>query len=230
MVTRREFISATAAVGGVASAGLSCGGMMAQAAAKKQPSPKVAMQLLLAGNQRFVEGHSATRNDPSRREELAGGQQPFAIVLSCSDSRVPPELVFDRGLGDLFVVRVAGNYATSDGIGSIQYAVEHFESPLIFVLGHSSCGAIHATVDNLRAGSPPVPGNIQNIVTAIDPAAKAVLHKPGDVYMNAAEENVRRTVATIHSTHVSIAPAIKAGKLEVIGGIYDLASGRVRVV
>jgi carbonic anhydrase len=133
-------------------------------------------------------------------------------------------------LGDLFIVRIAGNFAEPDGIGSMQYAVAHFNSPLLLVLGHTSCGAVHAAVDNVKAGSPPAPGNIEDIVKAISPAVLAVLHKPGDMYANATAENVRENVARLKSVEVIIKQAVKTGELKVVGGIYDLRTGLVNLL
>lgn len=230
MTTRRVFLSTTAATAGVLGSGLSQEFLAADAAPKQTLSPKAALEALIAGNRRFVNDTPKYADHRSRRDTLVAGQAPFGIVLSCSDSRVPPEIVFDQGLGDLFVVRVAGNYAASGGIGSIQYSINYFKSAVLMVLGHSSCGAVHATVDNLKAASPPVPGDIQDIVNAIAPAAKAELHKPGDIYTNTTEENVRRNVAKLKNTETIIGPAIKAGKLEVVGGVYDLKTGRVTLL
>lgn len=131
-------------------------------------SPDEALAKLVAGNTRFVEGKQAQKDvGNTRRTELTKGQQPFAVILSCSDSRVPPEHIFDQGLGDIFVVRVAGNVADSIELGSVEYAAEHLGSPLILVLGHQMCGAVKATV----AGGKPE-GNIGSIVKKIEPAVK----------------------------------------------------------
>ncbi|MEO6914001.1 MAG: carbonic anhydrase [Candidatus Baltobacteraceae bacterium] len=229
MTNRRAFLS-TSAAAGLFSVGISRGFGTAGAAPKQTLAPAAALDALMAGNNRFVTGTPKYADHRSRRDAVAAGQAPYAIVLSCSDSRVPPEIVFDQGLGDLFIVRVAGNYAEGGGIGSMQYSIDHFGSALLMVLGHSNCGAVRATVDNLKAGSPPAPGNIQDIVRAIAPAARAELHKPGDVYANAAEENVRLNVAKLKNTETIIAPAIEAGKLRIVGGIYDLKTGRVKLL
>jgi carbonic anhydrase len=193
-------------------------------------SPSQALAQLVAGNKRFTAGASTHLSHLTRLDSLASGQAPWAVILSCSDSRVPPEIIFDQGLGDLFVIRIAGNYAEAGGIGSMEYAIDHFHSPILLVLGHSSCGAVHATVDNLKAGSPPVPGNIQDIVTAIRPAAQAVLHNAGDVYANTIAENVRENVAKLKSVGPIIGPAVKSGKLEILGGVYDFKTGSVALL
>lgn len=224
MQNRRTFLACAAA--GAATLMLPRRGAAASAAAPAM-TPQEALAALAAGNRRFVKGATLSVDHTERREALAAGQAPFAIVLSCSDSRVPPEIIFDRGLGELFVVRVAGNFADADGIGSMQYAVAHFKSAAILVLGHTACGAVHATVDNVKAHSPKVPGNIQDVVTAIAPAVRAVEGRPGDVYANATAENVRRNVALLKNTKTIIGEAVSAGHLEIAGGIYDLKTGKV---
>ena len=209
---------------------------MVAAPAAPSHTPKEALEALIAGNARFVAGASNHANHVSRRDALAAGQSPYAMILSCSDSRVPPEVVFDQTLGDLFVVRVAGNFADEDGIGSFQYAVAHFSPAILLVLGHSSCGAIHATVDNLLAGEPPVPGDISSVVKALMPAAKSVqsMKQPQgvkiDLYGATTAQNVRSNVAKLKNTHAIIGEAVTAGKLLVAGGIYDLKTGRVNVL
>ncbi|MGH7728879.1 MAG: carbonic anhydrase [Vulcanimicrobiaceae bacterium] len=193
-------------------------------------APDAALEELLGGNARFVAGTPRHTEHTARREALAAGQHPFAIVLCCSDSRVPPELVFDTGLGDLFVVRIAGNYAESGGIGSMEYAVAHFAPSLLMVLGHSKCGAITATVDAVRSGEAHAPGHIADIVAALTPAAKAALAGTGDPYAKAVAGNVRDNVARLESTPPILAPAVGAHQLRVVGGVYDLSSSRVTLL
>jgi carbonic anhydrase len=228
---RRDFLFSGAAL---SAAGLLPAFRAAAVAAAGPPattlSPSQALARLVAGNKRFTAGASTHLSHLTRLDSLASGQAPWAVILSCSDSRVPPEIIFDQGLGDVFVIRIAGNYAESGGIGSMEYAIDHFQSPILLVLGHSSCGAVHATVDNLRAGSPPVPGNIQDIVTAIRPAVQAVLHDPGDIYANAVAENVHENVAHLKSIGPVIGPAVKSGKLEILGGVYDFKTGSVSLL
>ena len=222
-MNRRNFLASSTALAAAAAAGQS----VQAAPTGVSLTPSQALSKLLAGNARFQKSVSSHTAHVSRVDSLSGGQQPWAIILSCSDSRVPPELIFDSTLGDLFVVRIAGNFADAGGIGSMQYAVEHFASPVLFVLGHSSCGAIKATVDNVKSGSPEVPGNIGDVVRALAPAARAVLHAHGDVYANATAENVRMNMAKISATSSIIKPAIASGKLLVAGGVYDLNTGHV---
>src|SRR4029434_4567942 len=142
---------------------------------------------LAAGNARFVAGNLEHPNQsPARRTKLAEGQRPFAIILGCSDSRTAPEVVFDQGLGDLFVVRTAGNVVDDVALGSIEYAAEHLGASLIVVLGHENCGAVKATLDGGK-----LPGHLPAIAKAIRPAVKASAGQPGDALNNAVLENAR---------------------------------------
>ncbi|MBV8489154.1 MAG: carbonic anhydrase [Candidatus Eremiobacteraeota bacterium] len=190
-------------------------------------TPEAGIELLKAGNARFVAGQSHCGPLTARRVELANGQSPFAIILSCSDSRVPVETVFDQMPGNLFSVRVAGNFLNNDGLGSIEYAVAVLKSTLILVLGHSSCGAVEATVAFLKNGAAQ-PSHIQALITALEPAAKAAKSEPGDWLANAIVENVKQNVAAAPVRSSIVADSVKAGKLGVIGGVYDLKSGVVK--
>ncbi len=234
MHSRRSFLYATGAAG-AATAGMAIAPALGAAAKAAQPTPSTALAMLMAGNRRFAASASLHTQHVSRRDSLAGGQSPYAMVLCCSDSRVPPEIIFDQSLGDLFVVRLAGNFAEEDGIGSFQYSVAHFGSSVLLVLGHSNCGAIHATVDNMLAGEPPVPGDIGAIVKALMPAARFVHNmKQGagvhvDLYASATAQNVRANVAKLKNTRQIIGDAVKAGKLMIVGGVYDLKTGRVNL-
>jgi carbonic anhydrase len=189
-------------------------------------SPAEALRLLQAGNARFVGGTPECGSLTSRVMELASGQSPFAIVLGCSDSRVPIETIFDQIPGNVFVVRIAGNFLNDDNYGSIEYSVAVLKSKLILVLGHSSCGAVGAAVAFAKDGTTQ-PGHIASLVTAIAPAAQATRNMPGDWLANAVAENVRRNVAAMTSGSTIIADAVRAGDVEVTGGIYDLHTGRV---
>jgi carbonic anhydrase len=184
------------------------------------------LQLLKEGNARFAAGESHHEGYTARRLELVAGQSPFAIVLGCSDSRVPIETVFDQLPGNLFVVRVAGNFLDDNGLASIEYSVAVLGSSLIVVLGHSRCGAVDATLQYLRNGTVQ-PGHIQRLVTAIEPAAVAVRHKDGDWWDNAVAENVRLNVEAMTASSQIVADAVNAGSIRVVGGVYDLHGGKV---
>lgn len=185
--------------------------------------PSDALQMLLDGNQRFMDGKKQYPNqDAARREKLAHGQHPFACVLSCSDSRIPPELVFDRGLGDLFVVRVAGNTVEPAGMESLRYAVDHLGPRLILVLGHRHCGAVKAAVSGHTEDFPVIDKSIL-------PAVIATKDMPGDPLENATIENVRIGVQQL-SKWAPFAELISEGKLKVVGGIYNLHTGHVMLI
>jgi len=193
-----------------------------------------ALQRLVSGNQRFVQNVSEvdTTTNQSRRDELASGQAPFAIVLSCSDSRVPAEMVFDQGLGDLFVVRVAGNVVASSQMGSIEFAALHFGSPLVVVLGHSQCGAVIAPINELESGDGSVPPNINSLVELIKPAVTPLMESSlkddkDELLKQAIQANVRQ--ATNHLRHEStvLAELLQSNKLKVVGAEYSLETGVV---
>jgi carbonic anhydrase len=190
-------------------------------------TPAAALAELAAGNARYARDAAVNCNrNYHRRAEVSGAQAPFAIVLGCSDSRVPPEVVFDRRLGELFVVRLAGNIADDDALGSMEYAIEHFAPALLLVLGHEKCGAVAATVDALKAGSEPS-GFVGSIVKKIMPAARRALGEPGNTLHDAIRENVRDAVANIRAQSTVARTAERTGALAVAGATYDLGDGRV---
>ena len=200
-------------------------------AAKPAPTvltPSQALAKLKQGNARFAEHHQQNPNQGEHRlKELVAGQHPVATLLSCSDSRVPPEIVFDQGLGDLFVVREAGHVADEATLGSIEYAVEHLKTPLIVVMGHGSCGAVTAAVDANHTHKP-AEGNIQRIVEDITPAVKAA----GDSgsrdsqIARAVTANVKLVMKQIKADP-ALAEALREGKLKIVGAVYDLHSGSI---
>lgn len=180
---------------------------------------------LVEGNKRFMKGAlTHPHQSVDRRAEIAAAQHPVAIVVSCSDSRVPPEILFDQGMGDLFVVRVAGNVLNDENIGSVEYAAEHLGTPLVVVLGHKRCGAVTAAV---KGGE--VPGHIAEIIKAIEPSVKAAKKKggKGDLVEEASHLNVKRAVELLRSSQPLLAEMVKSGKLTIVGAYYDLDSGAV---
>src|SRR5713101_4418806 len=186
-----------------------------------QPSvaPAEAISKLKEGNGRYTSGNLQHPGQTAeRRTELANTQHPFAAILSCSDSRVPPEIVFDQGLGDLFVVRVAGNVINDEGLGSIEYSVDHLDSRLIVVLGHQSCGAVKAAKETITAKGK-APGHIQSLVTAIKPALEATAKDDLDTTVKA---NVKHVVDALRSSTPILKPQIDSGAVRVIGGYYSL--------
>jgi carbonic anhydrase len=196
------------------------------AAAAGQITAAEAHKRLVAGNARYVAGKPLRLDHSTRREAVAPAQMPFAIVLGCSDSRVPPEILFDQGLGDLFIIRVAGNIADDLALGSMEYAVEHFATPLIVVLGHERCGAVAATVAVAQSGTMPPP-HIASLVAAIEPAVAASKGMPGDAVENAITTHVRQTVAALKASQPVLADAVAHGKLEIVGAEYHLKTGKV---
>jgi carbonic anhydrase len=195
----------------------------------ESPQPNIsdagmALAELKQGNQRFVEARMMHPDQsPEARLALSKSQSPFAIVLSCSDSRLPPEVIFDQGLGDLFVVRVAGNIVDPAGMGSIEYAVGHLGSPLIVVLGHQNCGAVSATLESLQHHTEPH-GDVAALVTAITPVVPIAEQRPGDLLTNAIKANIEQSRDQImHNKELK--PALDSGKLKVVTGYYSLDDG-----
>jgi carbonic anhydrase len=202
----------------------------AHAAHATGQSPDQALQRLMAGNQQFVQdAQRAGGRTIERRLELTGGQSPFAIILGCADSRVPPEIIFDTGLGDLFVCRVAGNIETPEIIGSIEFGVQVLGATLIMVLGHSSCGAVDAALAVVTQGAE-LTGYLEGVVEQITPAASTVVGQPGNPLDNAIRANVQLTVGRLVRRDPELAARVQNGRARVVGGVYDLASGRVDLV
>jgi len=180
---------------------------------------------LMAGNSRFVAGRPQVRALISLRERLASGQSPKAILLSCSDSRVGPELIFDQSLGDLFVVRTAGNVADAVALGSIEYAVDHLHTPLLVVLGHQRCGAVSAACSGEKMPS----HNLDAIMNKINPAVTQAktYAKADDLIESAIKENVYQSAKDVLANSEIIRDAVKSGKLSVIEAEYELDTGKV---
>jgi carbonic anhydrase len=192
-------------------------------------SPEAALERLLKGNHRYVEGLSQRHDFKHEREALAGGQNPYAGILSCADSRIAPEYAFDSGRGDLFVCRVAGNFANDDTVASLEYAVAILGTPLFLVLGHDSCGAVDATIKSIKDNTV-LPGHLPSLVAALAPAVKAVSQHEGNLLDNAIRQNVIDNVAKLKSATPILSAAVEQGKLKVVGGIYRLSDGRVDMV
>lgn len=183
-------------------------------------SPGNALKLLMEGNQRFTQGKmDHPRQDEAQRMSTVKGQHPFACVLSCSDSRIPPEIIFDQGLGDVFVVRVAGNVPEPAGMESLRYAVDHLGPRLIVVLGHRQCGAVKAAVTGKTDAFPVIDAGIL-------PAVIEAKKMPGDLMENTTLQNVRVGVQRL-SRWKPFAAMVKNGQLQIVGGVYDLHTGKV---
>lgn len=186
------------------------------------------LQRLLEGNDRFREGRAQPYQANAYGVEVAAAQKPFAVILGCSDSRVPIETIFDQQPGDVFVIRVAGNIVTDEGLGSMEYAVDQFQSPLVLVLGHSGCGAVAAAISQVVEGTH-FTGHIGSLVSDIAPAVGAVREDP-DMYNAAIAENVRRNMIAIAERSPLMAQAQREGRITIAGAVYDLHTGRVRLI
>ena len=197
---------------------------MAVVAAPTMPANQ-ALKLLLEGNQRFVAGQLEHPNQtPDRRAEVAKGQHPFASVLACSDSRTPPEIIFDRGLGDIFTVRVAGNVADKVVIESLDYSVKHLGVRVVMVLGHRRCGAVIAAVEGHEEE-----GDVGPMLSELRPAVAASKGMPGDPIENAVRENVKLVMKNL-ATSSELSAMVKSGELKIVGGIYDLDTGTIEML
>lgn len=191
-------------------------------------TPDEALARMQAGNQRFMAGTAQHPHaDRGRLEETAGGQAPFATVIGCSDSRVPIEVVFDQGIGDLFVIRVAGNVCDVDEIGSIEYGVDHLATPLLVVLGHENCGAVTAVATGAEVhGS--IPALIDNIRPAVERAEALTGAEGSEVVSAAVVENVWQSISDLISNSPPVRQRLNAGQLKIVGAVYSLESGEVR--
>src|SRR2546430_2020484 len=187
-------------------------------------APAEAISKLKEGNGRYTSGNLQHPGQTAeRRTELANTQHPFATILSCSDSRVPPEIVFDQGLGDLFIVRVAGNVINDEGLGSVEYSVDHLGTRLILVLGHQSCGAVKAARETIAAKGK-APGHIQSLVAAIKPAVEATAKDDLETTVKA---NVKNVVQALRASTPILKAKVDSGDVQVIGGYYSLDTGAV---
>lgn len=220
---------------GAATAGYALVGTARAADIKTPPKPQnvvtpdEALALLKAGNARYVEGVTKRHDFKNEREPLSMGQNPYAAILSCADSRISPELAFDSARGDLFVCRVAGNFANDDIVASLEYSVAVLKAPLIMVLGHSACGAVDSTIKSLKDKTT-LPGHLPSLVKALTPAVKASQGKPGDLLDNAITQNVIDNVQKLKSAAPILSAQVAQGKLRVVGAVYRLADGRVDII
>jgi carbonic anhydrase len=224
-IPRRQFLSLTGTV---------TAGALLLDHARWQPAHAVTpvtepLARLVAGNKRFVAAKLTHPNQSApRRTTVAKGQRPFASILSCADSRVPPEILFDQGLGDLFVVRVAGNIADKPAIGSLEFAATALEVPLVMVLGHSRCGAVDAALKT-PPGADLSPG-LTSLVEAIRPAVAGAKDKPGDALANAVRANIVHVVGQLKGAQPTLAKLAADGKIKIVGAHYDLETGAVEVL
>jgi carbonic anhydrase len=189
-------------------------------------TPAQALEKLIAGNKRFSQDNPDKPGQASEiRKSVLSGQKPFAAILSCSDSRVPPEIIFDQGIGDVFVIRNAGNILDDTVIGTLEYAVEHLAVPLIVVLGHTQCGAITAAVQEVEAN-----GHLSHILALLQPAVAASKRLTGNPVLNAVTSNVKLIVNQLSKSLPHLKTMVEKGKIVIQGAVYHLDSGQVEIL
>lgn len=234
MNNRRQFIGGMGAVGaatlaaGCTAAAAQSGAMAAPSPAPANLTPDQALQLLIDGNRAFLNGADYSGvTGAQRRLALAQSQSPFAAYVTCSDSRVPPELLFGRGLGELFIIRNAGNTVDTVALGSVEYAVGVLKTPLVVVMGHERCGAVAAAAQVVTDNAK-FPGQIGRMIEPIIPAVLQARGEPGDLVENAVRANVRRVADYLRNqTDPLMQEPLRAGRLKVVGAYYDLDTGAV---
>jgi carbonic anhydrase len=198
-------------------------GIAALGAQQALPSADAVLAELKAGNAHFVaKKYEHPHQTAARQQALAATQNPHCAILTCADSRVPPELVFDQGLGDIFDVRVAGNTAGDDAVASLEYAAEHLHVPLIVVMGHTHCGAVSAAVEG---GT--LPGKLPGLIAELRPAVEESAHEPGDRIENAVRDNVALVVKQLLAAKPVLSELVATGKLRIVGAVYSLETGKV---
>lgn len=204
--------------------------IMAATGAPNAIAPEQALARLVAGNLRYAANTPANKDFLADRASRVAAQYPIAAILSCADSRVAPELAFDQGPGDLFVVRVAGNFVSEEGLASLEYGIMYLGIPLVVVLGHTHCGAVGATVNAIQRGAV-FPGHLGQLTRAIKPAVALAQPRGEDnLVANATIENVRLNVNRLSVSRPIIGPYVEKGKVKVVGALYDLATGTVNLV
>jgi carbonic anhydrase len=201
---------------------------MVETSTLAEPDAAIALQRLMEGNARYRRGEAGNAaNLAERRSACAEAQHPVAAVLGCSDSRVPPQLVFDQAPGDLFTTRVAGHVASGAVTASIEFAVQELGVPLVLVLGHSRCGAVAACLLDEVASAE---GKLGDLLEAIAPAVDRARRTPGDLLERAIRFNVEHVVEQLRSSEPILAPRVRSGRLRIVGGLYDLETGAVQLI
>lgn len=226
---RRRFLTALAST-----AGLLATGMPLSAGAAPKPenvmTPDSALARLMAGNARYASGTETANGFKTTHKALTKGQNPYACILGCADSRVSPELCFDENQGDLFVTRVAGNFVTPEILASLEYGTAVLKAPLIMVLGHTSCGAINAAIKAVK-NDEAFPGHIQKLATDLSPAVESAMKaKPSNLELASVKENVLLNVAKLQKSTPLLRRMVQNKQLQVVGGFYDLNTGRVELI
>jgi carbonic anhydrase len=229
-LSRRGVFTGIGALAATSSTAMIGAGVARAQPVRSADTPDGALARLVEGNARYAAGQMKERDFSAGRAARVQGQKPFAAILGCADSRVAPELAFDQEPGELFIVRVAGNFVTPDGLGSLEYGAAVLGTKVIMVLGHTSCGAVNATVDALQKGNT-LPGHIQGLVRAMKPGIETVMKTPGpDLQQRAVVANVKANVARLQTEKPILGDMVAAGKLKVVGAYYDLPTGKVMMV
>jgi carbonic anhydrase len=213
-------------------ASLPAGGVIgAENSARAQTAPNAdqALEILMKGNARYVSGDMDIRDFYPNRQALASGQSPHSAILACSDSRVAPELVFDQSRGDLFVVRVAGNFVNQDGLASLEFTTKVLGTPLIMVLGHTQCGAVAATIDAVKNHTQ-LPGHLPELVHAIEPAVEKAREQTGNTLLNTIKANIIFNANKLKTAQPIIAELVEQKKVRVVGALYHLKTGQVELI
>ena len=228
---RRQLVGLAAAAVGMGFLGVPARAREAKAPPKPGNvlTPDAALHELMQGNSRYAQGLTRRHDFRSERAALVAGQNPYAGILSCADSRVAPEFAFDSARGDLFVVRVAGNFLNDDNLASFEYGVAELRTPLLMVLGHSACGAVSSTIKSIDSNTT-LPGHLPSLVASLAPAVKAARGAPGDLLANAIRANVRMNVERLKTATPILSKAVEEKKLLVVGGYYNLSDGIVDIV
>lgn len=223
---------------GVKFAGLAAAATMlpplafAQDAPPNAIAPDAALERLMAGNARYAANQPEQKDFSAGRAARAAAQYPIAAIVSCADSRIAPELAFDQGPGEIFVVRVAGNFVNQDGLASLEYGLAVLGIPLIMVLGHSGCGAIDATIKVIKDNIT-LPGHLPELVAALKPGVEAAIAKkpaPADLLALATAENVHHNVGYLKTATPIVSESVASGKAKVVGAVYDIATGKVSLL
>lgn len=228
-IDRRRFLTAIASTAGLLAASMP---LSARAAPKPENvmTSESALARLMQGNDRYVKGIESPDSFKTTQKSLSKGQNPYACILGCADSRVSPELCFDENQGDLFVTRVAGNYVTPEILASLEYGTAVLKAPLIVVLGHTSCGAINAAIKAVK-NDEDFPGHIQKLATDLSPAVEnAMKAKPANLELASVKENVLLNVAKLQISTPLLRRMVQNKQLQVVGGVYDLNTGRVELI
>lgn len=230
-LSRRQLMGfAGLAMAGVAASGTLLTTSSPAQAAPNAIKPDAALKLIQDGNARYVANAPENKDFSAGRAARAEAQHPIAAIVGCADSRVAPELLFDQPPGELFVTRVAGNFVNDDGLASLEYGVQFLGIPLIVVLGHSGCGAVDATIKVVKDGLK-LPGHLPGLVESLRPAITAAIAKnPTDLLAEATAENVRQTVAQLKMASPIISELVADGRVKVVGGVYNIATGSVNLV